>query len=87
MRKIQAFWIFFIQFCQFVRSQDCIVSEFKTNLRKSCVFPFTVEDTKNGLKETFNTCTDIADNQGKLWCSTKVGRNMLAVKILTASNT
>ena len=37
---------------------------------KSCIFPFSI--IVDGIKETFDSCTNVLDLEGKYWCSTKV---------------
>ena len=47
----------------------CFVTEFSSNQRKACVFPFKLQE---GATEDHNSCTNLSDPDGKYWCSTKV---------------
>ena len=53
-----------------ISSQDCFVTEFKSELRKKCVFPFILSDDNNQVR--LENCTTILDPEGRAWCSTKV---------------
>ena len=53
-----------------VVSSGCMVKEIESGLEKTCVFPFKIKD--DGIETTHNTCTDIFDDDGRFWCSTKV---------------
>ena len=47
----------------------CFVTEFSSDQRKPCIFPFKLRE---GATDDQNTCTDLSDPDGKYWCSTKV---------------
>ena len=49
---------------------ECMVKEKKSRREKPCQFPFTITD--DGTDTTYNTCTDVFDDDGRYWCSTKV---------------
>ena len=60
-------------------TQVCIGSTCQTNAEgrvknAQCVFPFTYQE------QTFTSCTDFKDPDGKLWCSTKVDEKGSHVK-------
>ena len=62
-----------------ISSQDCFVTEFKSELRKKCVFPFILSDDNNQVR--LENCTTILDPEGRAWCSTKV-RKQIAFDIV-----
>ena len=39
---------------------------------RSCIFPFSL--ILEGIRETFESCTNVLDLGGKYWCSTKVSQ-------------
>ena len=45
------------------------MTEFKSELRKKCVFPFILSDDNNQVR--LENCTTILDPEGRTWCSTK----------------
>ena len=57
-----------------ISSQDCFVTEFKSELRKKCVFPFILSDDNNQVR--LENCTTILDPEGRAWCSTKVRKQI-----------
>ena len=47
----------------------CFVTEFSSDQRKACVFPFKLQE---GATDDQNSCTNLFEPDGKYWCSTKV---------------
>ena len=58
----------------------CFVTEFNSDQRKACVFPFKLQE---GATEDQNSCTDLSDPDGKYWCSTKVCKYHIVLKAST----
>ena len=60
MTKIDFYYsfLFFLEFCS--------VIEKRGNEFKPCMFPFNYDGG------TYDTCTNVNDPDGKLWCSTKL---------------
>ena len=58
----------------------CFVTEFNSDQRKACVFPFKLQE---GATDDHNTCTDLSDPDGKYWCSTKVCKYHTVIKVAT----
>ena len=46
----------------------CFVTEFSSDQKKACVFPFRLQ----GASEDHNSCTNLFDPDGRYWCSTQV---------------
>jgi hypothetical protein len=59
----------------------CFVTEFSSDQRKACVFPFKLRE---GATEEQNSCTDLSDPDGKYWCSTKVCKYHTVIKVATS---
>ena len=51
-------------------TSTCVVKEYKSGEEKLCVFPFTL--INDGLVTIYDNCTDVLDEDGRYWCSTKV---------------
>ena len=49
----------------------CFVTEFKSDQKKACMFPFRLQD---GGTDDQNSCTNLFDPDGRYWCSTQVIR-------------
>ena len=58
----------------------CFVTEFSSDQRKACVFPFKLQE---GATDDQNSCTNLSDPDGKYWCSTKVCKYHTVLKAAT----
>ena len=61
----------------------CFVTEFSSDQRKACVFPFKLHEEAT---DDQNSCTNLSDPEGKYWCSTKVYKYHTVVKAATGLN-
>ena len=68
MRPILGFFVLFLisNSVELGSAQDCKTDSSRDGKVSPCVFPFILDG------KTYNTCTNVNDNNGKFWCSTKV---------------